>query len=151
MAASTSAAVACVTFASGSAVAGFTVSKGSPGAVKAPSTKRPSARPCASSHFSAGPAASGAGPYSIDFRTSATRLVLRSFMRPSPHRMPEGGGVGTRHVVLELPLDVPEERARPEAQPLRREPLVAQLLLHQDQPVEGLLRGAEPPRRLEAH
>ena len=42
-------------------------------------------------------------------------------------------------LVLELPLDVPEERARPEAQPLRREPLVAQLFA---QPHEVVVVGA---------
>ena len=65
--------------------------------------------------------------------------------------MPPGGAVEAGHMVLQLALDVAEESARPQAEPLRRKPQVAQLLLHEDEPVERLLRRAQAARRLESH
>ncbi len=58
-------------------MAGFAVSNDAPadGSVKAPPMKWPKARPCASSHAIARSAASGAGPYSIVSKISATLLM----------------------------------------------------------------------------
>ena len=53
-------------------------------------------------------------------------------------RVAVGRRVPAGHEVLELPLDVGEQRARAEAEQIRPEPAVAQLFLDQRQPVERL-------------
>src|ERR671919_681719 len=45
--------------------------------------------------------------------------------------------------------DVGEQRARAEAEQIRPQPAVAQLVLHQRQPVQRVLGGANPTGRLE--
>ena len=52
--------------------------------------------------------------------------------------------------VLELPLDVGEQRARAEPEQVGAQPAVAQLFLHQIQVLERILRGANAAGRLEA-
>src|SRR5690606_22163770 len=93
----------------------------------------------------AGAADSGAGPYSIVSKMSATFTLP-----PSGHGVPVRRRVPAGDVVLELPFDVAEERAGAEAEEVRAEPRVAQLLLHEDEPLERLLGGADPAGRLEA-
>jgi hypothetical protein len=53
--------------------------------------------------------------------------------------------------VLELPLDVSQKRAGPESEQGRVHPGPPQLLLHEDQPGEGVLGGANAAGGLEAH
>ena len=57
-------------------VAGLMLSKCSRPGVKAPPMKWPKLRPWLSSHSSTGPAASGAGPYSIVSKISATFMPV---------------------------------------------------------------------------
>src|SRR5207244_9950013 len=52
--------------------------------------------------------------------------------------------------MLELALDVREQRRRPEPEQIGSQPALAQLFLHEDEPVERLFRLADPARRLEA-
>ena len=51
----------------------------------------------------------------------------------------------------ELALDVDEEGGGAEAEEAVVEPVVAELLLHKDQPRTGVLRRADAAGRLEAH
>ncbi len=65
---------------------------------------------------------------------------------------PSRGGrrsVAARRPVLDLPLDVGEQRGSADAEQVRLEPGAAQLLLHQDQPVQRVLGGLEAAGRLE--
>src|SRR5690606_39226239 len=71
--------------------------------------------------------------------------------RPSCERVAVAGRVAARDVVLELALDVGEQRAGAEAQQVGLEPTAPQLLLHEDEPGEGVLGGAQAAGRLEAH
>src|SRR5205807_3768098 len=143
-AASTSAWPACVTRASGAVVAGLMTSNPSPFLllVQRPPTNRPNARPCRSSHSSAGLSLSGAGPYAIVSKISET--VVMSY-----HWMTVRRGVPPRDEMLELPLDVGEQRRGAEPEQVVAQPAIAQLLFHEDEPVERLLRFADPARRLE--
>merc|ERR1719313_2132244 len=50
------------------------------------------------------------------------------------------GGILTREVMLELPLHVRDERARAHPEEVRPRPLVAELLLHEREPGERILR-----------
>ena len=61
------------------------------------------------------------------------------------------GGVATGDVVEQLSLDVGEQRAGPESEEAAVQPVAAQLLLHQEEPDERLLRRADAARRLETH
>src|SRR5687768_1754980 len=92
---------------SGLAVAGLIVSKYSPpvGFTQALPMNRSSLRLCLSSHSIAVTGLSGAGPYSSDSKISATL-----FMR-SGHGMTVERRVASGHEVLELPLDIAEQRA----------------------------------------
>src|SRR5262249_6526846 len=56
--------------------------------------------------------------------------------RRSWHRMPVRGGVSARYEMLELPLDVREQRARAEPEQVWSEPPVAQLFFHQIQELQ---------------
>src|SRR5215204_276326 len=58
--------------------------------------------------------------------------------------------VPARHEVLELPLDVSEQRAGAEAEQVGAEPAVAELLLHQIEVLQCRLGRADPTGRLEA-
>src|SRR5437667_466220 len=124
-AASTSASPACVTRASFAVVAGLMTSNPSPPSllIQRPPTNSPKSRPCWSSHASAGFSLSGAGPYAIVSNISET--VVMSYHRVSVRRR-----VAARHVVLELSLDVGEQRGGAEPEQIGCEPAVAQLLLH---------------------
>src|SRR5213076_1270002 len=153
-AASTSAWPACVTRASGAVVAGLMTSNASPFLllVQRPPTNRPNARPCRSSHSSAGLSLSGAGPYAIVSKISETVVTFPVSPFPFPvsyHGMTVRRGVSPRDEVLELPLDVGEQRRGAEPEQVVAQPAIAQLLLHEDEPVERLLRLADPARRLE--
>jgi hypothetical protein len=81
----TSSGDACAMRASFWPVAGLMLSKCSRPGAKAPPMKWPKIRPWLSSHSTAGPAASGAGPYSIDSKISATFI-------PVPPPTPSGAG-----------------------------------------------------------
>src|SRR6476620_9533507 len=84
---SMSAGPACVRVASGFAVAGFSVSNVSrPGSLHLPPTKSPKLRPRPSSHSCTGPADSGAGPYSIDWKISGTDAMEPFKLRKFYHR-----------------------------------------------------------------
>src|SRR6266513_3759838 len=153
-AASTSARPACVTRASGAVVAGLMTSNPSPflPLVQRPPTNRPNARPCRSSHSSAGLSLSGAGPYAIVSKISETVVTFPVSPFPFPvshHRMVVRRRVPAGHAVLELTLGVGEERGGAEPEQIGPLPALAQLFLHQDQPVERLLGLANPARRLE--
>src|SRR5690606_36826628 len=89
--------------ASFSPVAGLFEAKILPGLANPPSMKCPNLRPCFSSQSSAGPAASGAGPYSRVSKISATLLMIQN---PSGHREAVIGGVMAGDAVFDLPLDV---------------------------------------------
>src|SRR5256885_16303552 len=143
-AASTSALPACVTRASGVVVAGLMTSNASPflPLVQRPPTNRPNARPCRSSHSSAGLSLWGAVPYAIVSKISET--VVMSY-----HWMTVRRGVPPRDEMFELPLDVGEQRRGAEPEQVVAQPAIAQLLFHEDEPVERLLRLADPARRLD--
>src|SRR5207247_9550891 len=81
----------------------------------------------------------------------ATRTEPGRYGRRSRHRGSVGGRVPPGGEVLELALDVGEECRGPDAEQRGAEPAVAQLFLHEDQPVERGTRRTNPARRLEAH
>ena len=60
------------------------------------------------------------------------------------------GGVAARDVVLQLTLDVREERGGTDSVAVGFGPLHAEFLFHEDQAVEGLFRRADSPSGLEA-
>src|SRR5881296_813746 len=144
-AASTSAWPAWVTRASRAVVAGLMTSN--PASlvplVQRPPMNSPNAPSCRAIHSSAGLSLSGAGPYAIVSKISET-VVMSYHGMVVCRRIPPG------HEVLELALDVGEERRRAEPEQRGPQPPVAELFLHQDEPVERLLRFADPARRLEA-
>src|SRR5437660_7782661 len=153
-AASTSAWPACVTRASGAVVAGLMTSNASPFLllVPRPPTNSPNAPPCRSSHSSAGLSLSGAGPYAIVSKISETVVTFPVSPFPFPvsyHGMTVRRGVSPRYEVLELPLDVGEQRRGAEPEQVVAQPAIAQLFFHQNEPVERLLRFSDPARRLE--
>src|SRR6185436_15985235 len=69
---------------------------------------------------------------------------------PLPHRMPIERRVAAGYEVLQLTLDVGQECAGAYSEEVWFEPLVAQFLLHEREPIEGLLCGADAPGGLEA-
>src|SRR6266550_9023991 len=143
-AASTSAWPAWVTRASRAVVAGLMTSNPAslfPSAQR-PAMNSPNAPSCRAIHSSAGLSLSGAGPYAMVSNISET--VVMSY-----HGMVVGCRVAPGHEVLELPLDVGEQCRRPEPEQTGSQPALAQLFLHQDEPVQRLLRLADPARRLE--
>src|SRR6266513_5080471 len=81
-------------------------------------------------------------------RTPWLRISRR---RWSYHWVPVRRRVPAGHEVLELTLDVGEKRGGAEPEQIGPLPALAQLFLHQDQPVERLLGLANPARRLEAN
>src|SRR5438105_7980602 len=151
---STSALPACVTRASGAVVAGLMTSNASlffP-LVHRPPTNSPNARPCRSSHSRACLSLSGAGPYAIVSKISETVVTLPASPFPFPvsyHRMPVCGRIAPCDKVLELSLDVGEQRRRAEPEQVVTQPAIAQLFFHKDEPVEALLGLADPARGLE--
>src|SRR5881396_1575293 len=158
-AASTSAWPAWVTRASRAVVAGLMTSN--PASlvplVQRPPMKSPNAPSCRAIHSSAGLSLSGAGPYAIVSKISLTvvtatpcGLRLGACGWRSYHRMVVCRRVPPGHEVLELALDVGEERRRAEPEQSGPQPPVAELFLHQDEPVERLLRLADPARWLDA-
>src|SRR5881394_2822226 len=131
-AASTSALLPCATRARTDFVAGLIVSKYWPsaGATEEPLMKWPKRPPSSCLiHSSAGASLSGAGPYSMVSNSLATEVTL-------DHRVAVRGGVAPGHEMLELALDIGEQRAGAEAEQRGFEPAVAQLFLHQDHPLE---------------
>src|SRR5438477_7909630 len=150
-AASTSAAPACVTRASDAVVAGLMTSNPSPFLllVQRPPTNSPNVRPCRSSHSSAGLSLSGAGPYAIVSKISETVVTFPVSPFPFPvsyHGMTVRRGVPSCYEVLELSLDVGEQRRGAEPEQVATQPAIAQLFFHEDEPVQGLLGLADPPR-----
>src|SRR5687768_12680868 len=145
-AASTSAVVPCDTRAITAAVDGSIISNVSPPEVHSPSMKCPNPLPCDASHLRASASDSGAGPYSMVSKISRTVVISSSW-----HRHPVGRRVAARHEVLELPLDVGEQRTRAEPEEIGAQPPVAELILHQVQVLERRLRRADPAGGLEAH
>ena len=61
------------------------------------------------------------------------------------------GCVAPSDVVIQLPLDVPQQAAGSDAEQVRLRPLVPKLLLHQGQPGEGVFGAADPSSRLETN
>ena len=59
---------------------------------------------------------------------------------PLPDGVAVAGRVPTGDVVFRLSFDVGQKRARPKAEETWFEPGIAQLLLHEDEPDQGLLR-----------
>src|SRR5881296_954192 len=143
-AASTSAGPACVTRASFAVVAGLMTSNPSPffPLVHWPPTNSAKSLPWWAIHSSAGLSLSGAGPYAIVSKISVT--VVMSY-----HGMVMRRRVAPGHEVLELALDVGEQRRGTEPEQTGPQPALAQLFLHKDEPVERLFRLADPARRLE--
>src|SRR3989442_1707518 len=143
-AASTSAWPAWVTRASRAVVAGLMTSN--PASlfplVQRPPMNSPNAPFCRAIHSSAGLSLSGAGPYAMVSKISET--VVMSY-----HRVVVRCRVAPRHEVLELALDVGEQRRRAEPEQIGPQPAVAQLFLHQDEPVERLFGLPDAARRLE--
>src|SRR5687768_2516409 len=127
-AASTSAFVPWETRARVAAVDGSITSNVSPPVVQVPSMKCPNSPPCEASHLRASASDSGAGPYSMVSTISRTVVISSSW-----HRHPVGRCVAAGHEVLELALDVGEQRACAEAEQIRAEPSVTELILHQVQ------------------
>src|SRR5256885_9772482 len=60
-------------------------------------------------------------------------------------------GVSPRYELCWLSLDIGEQRRGAEPEQVVAQPAIAQLLFHEDEPVERLLRLADPARRLEPH
>src|SRR5690348_17505729 len=83
------------------------------------SPKRPS---WALIHSRAGPRASGAGPHSMVSKILATVVT-------SHHRMTVRGGVPAGDEMLELALDVGQERAGAQTEAVGAHPALAELLL----------------------
>src|SRR5207253_5860420 len=79
-------------------------------------------------------------------KASAPRTPGRS----SYHRVAVRRRVAPGHEVLELALDVGEQARGAEAEPVRREPTVAQLLFHQNEPLQGRFGAPNAAGRLEA-
>src|SRR2546422_6594917 len=67
----------------------------------------------------------------------------------SYHGMVVRRRVAPGHEMLELTLDVGQERRCAEPEQICPQPAGAELFLHQDEPVEGLFGLADPTRRLE--
>src|SRR5712692_6535631 len=67
----------------------------------------------------------------------------------SYHRVMVRRRIAPGHEVLELALDVGEQRRGTEPEQIGAQPALAQLFLHQYEPVERLFRLADPARRLE--
>src|SRR5688500_6922337 len=99
--------------------------------------------PRASSQAWAGSALSGAGPYSSVSKISAIVMALA-------HGVAEVGGVTAGGMVLELALQVGQEARRADAEELAAHPGVAQLFLHQGEPVGRIPGGGDPAGRFEA-
>src|SRR5881409_848353 len=155
---STSAWPACVTRASRAVVAGLMTSN--PASlfplVQCPPMNNPNAPFCRAIHSTAGLSLSGAGPYAIVSNISETvvtstpcGLRLGAYGCRSYHGMVMRRGIAPGHKVLELALDVGEQRRGTEPEQTGPQPALAQLFLHEDEPVERLFRLADPPRRLE--
>src|ERR1035437_10906106 len=68
----------------------------------------------------------------------------------SRHRVAVRRGIASGRVMAELALDVAEQRARADAEEVVLHPLQAELFLHQDQPGQRVLGGAQAAGRLEA-
>src|SRR5215472_8773971 len=77
--------------------------------------------------------------------------LMAGMAAPSAGGVAIGGGVAPRREMLDLALDIAEQRAGADAEEIRQKPGLAHLLLHQGKPSERVLRTAEPTRRLEAH
>src|SRR5713101_1266302 len=141
---STSAWPACVTRASRAVVAGLMTSN--PASlfplVQRPPMNSPNAPFCRAIHSRAGLSLSGAGPYAMVSKISET--VVMSY-----HRVVVRRRVPPRHEVLELALDVGEQCRGAEPKQIGPQPAIAELFLHQDEPVERLFGLADPARRLE--
>src|SRR5918999_1238716 len=103
------------------------------------------------------PAACGLRPRTLGMQLRAK--ALPQARRPQPggrrrcsyHRMPMRRRVPPSHKMLELPLDVGQQRARTEAEQIGLQPAIAQLFFHEIQVLERLLGGADAASGLEAH
>src|SRR6266567_3743719 len=90
---------------------------------------------------------SGAGPYSIVSKISVTFMLSL----PLDHRVVVCRRVVTGSEVRKLPFDVGKQAAGANAEERIVQPLVAQLLFHQDQPIERLFGIANAASRLKAY
>src|SRR3989442_10569941 len=122
---STSAWPACVTRASRAVVAGVMTSN--PASlfplIQRPPMNSPNAPFPRAIHSRAGFSLSGAGPQAIGSKISVT--VVMSY-----HRVMEGRRVASGHEVLELALDIGEQRRRAESEQIGPQPAIPQLFLH---------------------
>src|SRR5690606_42025391 len=89
--------------------------------------------------------------FPVRVRTRAFGRSRQCSRSASCHGMPPGRRVATGHVMLELALDVANERAGAKAEQVRLQPARPQLLLHQQHPFDRLLRAANSARRFEAY
>src|SRR3954447_2072823 len=76
---------------------------------------------------------------------------LHPLRPPSRHRVAVRRRVAPGHVVLQLPLDVAQQRAGAVAEEGGAQPLRAQLLLHHQHPGDRVLGGADAAGGLEPH
>src|SRR5260370_18118521 len=88
-----------------------------------PPMNSPNAPLCRSIHSRAGLSLSGAGPYAIVSNISET--VVMSY-----HGMVMRRRVASGHEVLELALDVGEQRRRAQSEQIGPQPAIPQLFLH---------------------
>src|SRR6266699_3903090 len=147
-AASTSLLLAAATCASGLPVEGLMVSRYLPlaGFTHWPLMKSPKGwRSLSQSNTRVGD--SGAGPYSIVSKISVTFMLSL----PLDHRVVVCRRVVTGSEVRKLPFDVGKQAAGANAEERIVQPLVAQLLFHQDQPIERLFGTANAASRLKAY
>src|SRR4051812_30772891 len=144
-AAFTSCAVPCDTRASVARVAGLMTSNVSPGSVQRPPMNWPKTPSCLASHDRASLSLSGAGPYSSDSKISATDDISLGHWHAMAGRIPAG------HEMLELSLDVSEERTRADTKEIGPQPSIAELVLHQVHVLEDVLGAANSTCRLEAN
>src|SRR3954466_5330780 len=116
----------------------------SPGSVQRPPMNWPKTPSCLASHDRASLSLSGAGPYSSDSKISATDDISLGHW----HAM--AGRIAAGHEMLELSLDVSEERTRADTKEIGPQPSIAELVLHEIHILEDVLGAADSARRLEA-
>src|SRR5215469_16388631 len=77
--------------------------------------------------------------------------LMAGMAAPSAGGVAVGGGITPGREMLDLALDIAEQRAGADAEEIRQKPGLTHLLLHQGKPGERVLCAAQAARRLEAH
>src|SRR5438128_7572903 len=108
-----------------------------PGSVHWPPMKWPNTRSCLPNQESASLSLSGAGPYSSDSKISATDDISLGHW----HAM--AGRIAASHEMLELSLDICEERTRADTKQIGTQPSIAELVLHEVHVLEDVLGAAD--------